>query len=389
MHHDSQSSPATTSSDVQAVSEAGFESEGLAAQPVYDFPVHDDFQKNPTLTRTRVATLQRTIGNQATGRVIQRELARRKSEIIIQRATVTDEEETAIETGAASAKGFWSDQEKEKEKIDSAQGVPSLNFSKVTLVDFKKKIPLQKTVFELAGKTVDYQKSKAAAILGGNGIKDARVSALKKRDDFTEFVAGVIQKCEQKPYATLGEMDDMARGRFEVTNEADALKVFKALEPDAVSFTLPRTNKQGVTFYPRYHVIMRNPTGMTFEWQVGTKSTTYAYEEKGIKIPSALKEAAEAAGKHIKDTADLHDIDYAVFGKMLSSKDPEIAAAAQQYKLEPFHAKAALLLQKTGKDGEVNPELQAEVAELLGEASQLLEDLIAGGKTDMMVPFLH
>ncbi len=376
------------SSDLQSSPESGHDEK---PSEVHNLPVQPFFLNRLTLTRSKVVALQRTIGNQATQRIILRELASRKPKSLIQRDPVTTAESGVIKKGAASAKSFWTHKEQAKTLTGNSytKGVSTLDFAKVKLADFKQKRTLQEIVFDLAQKTVDNQKSKAEAILSSKDVKGAEVSALKKRSTFEAFVTGVIDKCEQKPYETLSEMDDIARGRVNVKSEEDMNKVAAGLTPGAKDITAPRKTSEGITKYPRWHVITYDPTGMTFEWQIGTHATTTLYEIKRIVFPPALKTAAEKQGKHVPEKADIHDLEYAVFQRMISSKNPDTAAAAQEYKVPAFVKKVALASQKSGKLGESNPEFMGEINALLDEASDLLRQLVEGGKTDLLVPLLH
>ena len=85
-------------------------------------------------------TLQRSIGNQATTRIILRELLSRKNQRLVQRlATDNSLLDENGQQNSSKSKGFWSDKQ-------------ALDFSTVTLDDFKTKKNLQTTNFDLAQK---------------------------------------------------------------------------------------------------------------------------------------------------------------------------------------------------------------------------------------------
>lgn len=325
------------------------------------------------LTSTTILRLQRTIGNQATGRLIQRELNKSKKESLIQR--IATDNRLLGETGqenSARSKGFFENKQ-------------ALDFSTIEVAEFKTNKKLQATVFNIAQKTVDNQLSLGNGILSGLGLKEVSISALKKRDTLPGFVKGVIEKCESKPYKKLSQMDDMARGRFETTNKADMKKIVGGLQTQTKVITAPRKTKDGVTSYPRYHIITMDSTGMSFEWQVGTKATTDLYEAEEIIVPPSLITEAEKAKKHLKPKANIHDISYAVFQRMVN-KYPEIA---ETYKVAEFVKKVNLASQTSGDLGESTTEFKGEISELLVEATKLLTVLVENGATPQIVSLLH
>ncbi len=343
-----------------------------------------------------ILSLQRTIGNQATRRILDKETLRRQQHSSIQRAAVDTDVAASIGKEARPALSFWAgknkDEEAEKNEVNIIPGgVSQLDFSTVTPEAFKKSRTLQATIFKLATAAVTTQFSKAQAAVSSSAAKGAEISALKKGKQNTvpEFAKGVIEKCEKKPYATLQEMNDIARGRVNVNNEDDMEKIAANLKVDSQTSTPPRRTKDGVTKYPRWHVITNDPTGLTFEWQIGTKATTTLYEKKGIKIPPLLRTAAAAAKKELPETADIHDISYAVFSQMASSKDPATVAAAEEYKVPEFVDKVNRTSHKSGKLGQSNPEFQKEIDSLLEEADNLLSALVDGGKSSLLVKLLH
>jgi hypothetical protein len=206
---------------------------------------------------------------------------------------------------------------------------------------------------------------------GGKG------KSILKRDDFKEFVTGIEQKMERNSYVKVSQMDDIVRGRFDMPDREGVERVYKALDDQKMykvkEITEPRTVKgdPDVFRYPRYHVILEDAkTGMTHEWQVGTRATTRLYEKEGITIPKALEEAAQRLKKEFH--ADLHDIEFDVFQRIVKDHP----AVAVKYPELPRFIRDVAEASNKSFAGEAFTDLERTIAELHGRATEILKKIV-------------
>jgi hypothetical protein len=201
------------------------------------------------------------------------------------------------------------------------------------------------------------------------GAKGTSV-ALRKRDNKEEFIQLVIEKCERKKYERVGQMDDIARGRFNmsawegVTGVVDALRVQSdyPLYPDREKgIQGPRRPQEGGGFgYPRFHVIVLDSTSLTFEWQVGTAASTKVFETEGIVIPPGVDKPHHT---------DLHDVEYDVL-KPIQEGCPDVAA---KHGIPAFRADVDKLAAISGEKGD---EILGPDGNLKGPEKKELERLM-------------
>jgi hypothetical protein len=116
----------------------------------------------------------------------------------------------------------------------------------------------QKELFAMAKGWRDRQQRFADNLLAENKIV-GEVTSILKRDNFDEFVKGVIEKCKRHDYTRIGEMDDIVRGRFDLRSEADVKAVAAALQKQSTynikEVIEPRRPQKGGGYgYPRYHI---------------------------------------------------------------------------------------------------------------------------------------
>jgi hypothetical protein len=216
----------------------------------------------------------------------------------------------------------------------------------MTIREFAKNEAAQRQLFEAAQKVRAAQEEFAKGLLADLKIQGEAGSILK-RPDFDGFRKGILNKAARKGYTNVGDMDDMVRGRFNLSTPRDVQTVAEALETQTkyavISSTGPRLEAGVAGGYPRYHAILLDAeTGMTHEWQVGTTAVTRLYETEGITIPRALKPLP----KHMH--ADLHDIQYDLF----NSIERDYPQVASRYGLRDFRAKVANLAAEGGERGD-------------------------------------
>ena len=184
-------------------------------------------------------------------------------------------------------------------------------------------------------------------------------------------------------------MDDIIRGRLDIEDGAEVARVAQAMQdqtdypiaPGGV--TEPRTDDAGVVRYPRYHVVVRDEaTGLTHEWQIGTKATSTLYETTGIGIPLALEAAAKRLGK--KFSNDLHDIDYDLF-RVFVEREPAIAS---ELGIRAFQSRLAEASQRSAL-GAADTALATDIAAMHSEATRLLEALVDRMGADYVAALFH
>ena len=147
---------------------------------------------------------------------------------------------------------------------------------------------------------------------------DAEIISIRKREDLAGFVKGILEKCERKDYPILGQMDDIIRGPPEHhgragggegrAGDARAVRASGSSRSSTRAWPMPASIR-----YPRYHIIVEDTlTGLTHEWQIGTKATSTLYETTGHQDSRRSCEAAASKlGKHFR--TDIHDIEYDIF----------------------------------------------------------------------------
>jgi hypothetical protein len=166
----------------------------------------------------------------------------------------------------------------------------------------------QDALFKAAGDAV--ARMQAAGDEIGKGLPGVEVSSLRKRDELQSFVAEVMKKQKANGFVEMGEMSDIVRGRLNVVSADDMATVAERLQDrfgdDLVVVKFPREG------YPRWHINVRDAeSGLTHEWQVGTKVTTDFFERKTLDIPSTITK--------FKGANDFHDGVYKLLDKV---KDP-------------------------------------------------------------------
>ena len=264
------------------------------------------------------------------------------------------------------------------------------DFIELTKQDFINSLTRQKQIYSDAIRIRDSQRRFATEVLEKKGLPPDLATSILKRDKFGEFVQGVVDKMKRNEYSKLSQMDDIARGRFNLPDGVTTKEVAAALRTPpkgfkVKEFTPPREEKAlGKLRYPRYHVIVEDlETGMTYEWQVGTDATTKLYERPGIVIPPELTAAAKQSGKTFDP--NLHDIEYDIF-QSIRDKDPEIAA---RYGLPAFIRDVVEASDRSAAGDVFLPELDATLPSLHKRASELLRSLVDGEGANWVIKFVH
>jgi hypothetical protein len=257
-------------------------------------------------------------------------------------------------------------------------------FRELTPADLLVSSAVQQTLFEAAGGAVERMKKFASDMLAG---ADAEIISIRKREDLAGFINGIIEKCARKDYPILGQMDDIIRGRLNITDGDAVAKTAQAMR-DQSAFKVkqvvePRVTDAGVTRYPRYHIIVEDPaTGLTHEWQIGTRATSKLYETEGIKIPSELQAAADKLGKHFH--TDIHDIEYDIF-QTFNKREPGVAA---ELGIPGFINRVALASQDS-MAGAADTKLGGNIASLHDEANRLLQALVEKKGAEYVAGMFH
>lgn len=140
------------------------------------------------------------------------------------------------------------------------------------------------------------------------GIKGNKPGADVPDMDQDKFIAGVLEKNARKDYASVGDMADMSRGRFDLDAEADvdavAWQLRGRLEKEFGPENVEWVPKRGT--YKRYHIVVRDAaTGVSHEFQIGTKALTEFVEGVKIKLPPGVElHAAPDFHTVVYDTLD-------------------------------------------------------------------------------------
>jgi len=226
----------------------------------------------------------------------------------------------------------------------------------------------QRQLFEMAVDLRAEQEGLGEGILDDLGIEGDVYSRLK-RESLEEFVEEIRRKATDHEYVQVGQMDDIARGRFDLERFDDVERVAFTLKDQAryrvVEFLEPRTIAGVPNGYPRYHAILQDPdTLLTFEWQIGTWQTTAVFETPGIEIPKALSNDISVG--------NLHDIGY----KLFSEIDESYPALSAGLEIPDFTRQQAALAADAGMGTSSIDDLMPRIIELHSVASRILEALV-------------
>jgi hypothetical protein len=243
------------------------------------------------------------------------------------------------------------------------------------------------------------QQSLAQGILADLGLPTDAAYTILKRETLEAFTDGVLGKVHRNKYEKVWQMDDMARGRFNLATGADVKRVVEALEKQGLFIVKndkpgqqgkaegPKEREKVEMGYPRYHAIMKDPVlGITFEWQIGTKRTTDFFELPGIELGELkLKEGM---------TPNIHDIEYDVFKYLQEKKDDQgkliYADLAKELGIPEFRKRVAEYAAKTFQGDTVpEPEFRKSLAEFHKEASVILKNLIDRKSVEFVQGFFH
>jgi len=245
----------------------------------------------------------------------------------------------------------------------------------------------QQALYDMAKNMRDEQKAFAKELLEKLNISGEFKSILKGDESLEEFIKGVTEKMKRNDYTFVGQMDDMTRGRFNLSSWDDVEAVFKGLDNqrsfDVISQEpLRHLQPNGGHGYPRYHIVFQDTeTLITHEWQVGTKATTEFFEARGITIPKEM-EATMPKTMH----NDLHDIEFDIFRQGIDNKYPDIS---QEYGIPEFLNKVDQIASETGLQGEKFTGLESILFEVHAEASKILQNLVDGETIDFVRQFYH
>ena len=136
------------------------------------------------------------------------------------------------------------------------------------------------------------------------GIKGNKPGVDVADMDQDKFIGGVLEKNSRKNYKQVGDMADMSRGRFDLDAEADvdsvAFSLRSRLEKEFGPENIEFVPKRGT--YKRYHIVVKDAaTGVSHEFQIGTKALTEFIEGQKIKLP---------AGVQLHAAPDFHTVVY-------------------------------------------------------------------------------
>jgi len=227
----------------------------------------------------------------------------------------------------------------------------------------------QRQLFQAAQGCRERQQRLGRRILeqcGGGG----EVRSLLKRPSAAALAAAIHEKCARNHYLHVGQMDDIVRGRFDLIDADGVERVVVALQlqrqfpvKEAVG---PRRPQPGGGYgYPRWHIVVRDPeTGLSHEWQVGTRAVTEVYEREGITLPAGL-----LLGSGMRP--NLHDLEYEVFFAIRL----RFRAVYDEQGLPAFHERVDQLAAEAGLSGAATPDLEGRIATLHEAASGHLRRL--------------
>jgi hypothetical protein len=212
-------------------------------------------------------------------------------------------------------------------------------------------------------------------------------------------------------------MDDMVRGRFDLENGEDVEAVIGELMKQkqfrVKSMEAPRRpvkDDDGKLIghgYPRYHVILQDPeSGLTHEWQIGTKAMSLSAEKKGIRMPKKLQVklgiSQDKDRGDWKKKYDFHDVEYAILRNVCKAAEAqeelkgdhfpaqeEVKAAVEKWRVKAFSAKVDKLSAEAGTKGDKTPNLEERVAELHHRATIILHALTNDLGEEFLAHFAH
>ncbi len=207
--------------------------------------------------------------------------------------------------------------------------------------------------------------------------------------DQESFINKVLEKSRRWEEPTdVGSMTDMSRGRFEVDNFEDATAIADGLESRLnQAFGPENVMRKPITegaVYRRHHILVRDPaTGISHEWQIGTKSLTKMIEGIDIILPPGVTLHGQ----------DFHVVMYDVLDKL---SDPNIRAKhglpdsiIDEIGLTNIRSRYNALMIEAGsvKKGSLQPDnfdvRLRDMAQELGEAVDKLEKQYPGLATKL------
>lgn len=250
--------------------------------------------------------------------------------------------------------------------------------------EFEKNQEAQYQLFTMAKSCRARMQALAEETLNQQLITGGEAKSILKRDSLPEFVKGVVAKCRRNGYTRIGQMDDIVRGRFDLRSNEDVNTVAAALKgqkkyPVAFAVAPQRPQPGGGFGYPRWHIIISDPeSGLTHEWQIGTKAVTEVFEKGNIRLPAGVE-----LGPGMKP--NLHDIEYDIF-KGIEKKYPDVH---KRHNLPEFHAKVDALAAEAGLKGEKTPELTKKINALHGDAYLHLQKLVDEFGPEWLKQFYH
>jgi hypothetical protein len=250
--------------------------------------------------------------------------------------------------------------------------------------EFEKNQEAQYQLFTMAKSCRARMQALAEEILNQQLITGGEAKSILKRDSLPEFVKGVVAKCRRNGYTRIGQMDDIVRGRFDLRSNEDVNTVAAALKgqkkyPVAFAVAPQRPQPGGGFGYPRWHIIISDPeSGLTHEWQIGTKAVTEVFEKGNIRLPAGVE-----LGPGMKP--NLHDIEYDIF-KGIEKKYPDVH---KRHNLPEFHAKVDTLAAEAGLKGEKTPDLTKKINALHEDAYLHLQKLVDEFGPEWLKQFYH
>ncbi len=273
--------------------------------------------------------------------------------------------------------------------------------------EFEVNEPAQDRLFEMAQAVRSRQQTFGEDALGVTK-EGGDVTSILKRNSKGAFVSGVVAKCKRNGYRTIGQMDDMVRGRFDLNGGDDVYRVARyllydlpiqaslrspvtSLHPADVPVVVleaaeaPRREVEvpectgGGHGYPRFHVIVMDPeTSITHEWQIGTESVSRVYELHGVKLPPGMDLDFELG----RIGADLHDIDYDIFRQGVKKHSKK---AYSELELDVFGHRLDMLSAKAHCVGVS----KGEIEDIQDAAADRLEEVVDRFGIDQVREWYH
>ena len=260
------------------------------------------------------------------------------------------------------------------------------SFTSITAKECADSPAIQREVYAMAQQWKAEQEAFMSGIMREHNIS-GQFSNMLKRDGFDEFVGGILEKTARKEYSTIGQMDDIVRGRVNVDSWDDAVKLQNILESQS-GHLVSTDPKRALTFgnglagygYPRFHAIMQRSTGITHEWQIGTRAVTEVFETPGIALPKGLQ--LKAGMK-----TDLHDIEYDIFAPLMK----QAPRFANSFGIPAFRNQVDMVAARAGRLGSSYPanQMVQDIQRLHLEAGQILDALYRRGGQSLIERFFH